>query len=108
MSIKSLEMLKMEKNLAAVIEKGYNRQPYEAYPITLNGQTVDYLQEHTLIGFVGREFSELINAIEMLHGAIAPNVELTENVRNEIADVSNCLDYLYEAVLRKEIEWMQK
>jgi len=96
-------MLKMEKNFVAVIEKGYPRYPYKAYALTL-----EHLRELNLIYFVEREIRELVTAFEMLDGATAPNVELTAHVREEIADVSNCLDYLYEAVLKLEIEWMQK
>jgi hypothetical protein len=101
-------MLKMEKNFVAVIEKGYPRKPYNEYPIFTDHPNSSIHRRGTLFGFIEREMSEIEDAVEMLHGAITPDIKLTENVRQEIADVSNALDYLYEAVLRKEIEWIQK
>ncbi len=91
MSIKSLAMLKMEKNFRA-IEKGYPRQPYKHYStMFLTQRIVD-------------ENKELDDAMTILINAEPPDVGFTANVREEIADVSNCLDYLYEAVLRLEIK----
>jgi len=91
MSIKSLAMIKMEKNFRA-LEKGYQRQPYMG-PIA-NGQ-----RELTLIGSVLREMKELVESVEIWVNSEDRDAVQFANIREEIADVSNCLDYLYEAVL---------
>jgi len=96
MSIKSLAMIKMEKNFQA-LEKGYQRQPYTC-PIA-NGQ-----REFTLIGFVLREMEELVESIDIWVNSEDRDAVQFANIREEIADVSNCLDYLYEAVLREEMK----
>ena len=79
--VKSLAMLKMEKNFVAVIEKGYDRCPYNEYDLI---DAEEWLK---------REVGELIYAIQN---------ESTVDIRNEIADVSNVLDYMYEMALREE------
>lgn len=77
--IKTLAMLKLEKNLIAVIEKGYARRPYDTYSI------------NELADFIKREYYEL-------------DLELSQKswnmlaVRNELADLSNTIDFLYEAI----------
>jgi hypothetical protein len=83
MSIKSLAALKMEKNFKAVIDKGYPRQPYKSYSIV------------ELFDFVEREMKELQDAFKI--------GSPFRDIREEIADVSNCLDYLYESVLSLEV-----
>jgi hypothetical protein len=93
MSIKSLAMLKMEKNFKAVIDKGYPRQPYKHYALT-------FLMQR----FVD-ESKELEEAMEIYVNAESHDTVITADVREEIADVSNCLDYLYEAIQRVEEEW---
>ena len=82
--IKSLSMLKMEKNFRAQ-DKGYVRMPPESFPI------------YDLYLWVLREMDELTQAMQK------PDFDYT-NIREEIADVSNCLDYLYESALRLEIQ----
>jgi NTP pyrophosphatase (non-canonical NTP hydrolase) len=96
MSIKSLAMIKMEKNFQA-LEKGYRRQPY-TWPIA-HGQ-----REFTLIGFVLREMDELVEVVDIWVNSEDRDAVQLANIREEIADVSNCLDYLYEAVLREEMK----
>ena len=109
-NIKSLAMLKMEKNFIAHNEKGYHRQPYNEYPI----YDAEYYNEgkgvqmrpttECLMGFVQREMNELDFATEWTFGRCSkPSQEEMVEVLLEIADVSNCLDYLYEAVLKKII-----
>ena len=78
--IETLAMLKMQKNITAVMEKNFPCRPYESYSI------------NDLYSFVKREMIELDNVI---------NADIIDRnkaifVMNEIADVSNCLDYLYE------------
>jgi len=80
--LKSLNMVKMEKNFRAQ-DKGYVRMPPDSF---------DYLE---LYRWVLREMDELNYAIE---------IKDFTNIREEIADVSNCLDYLYESALREEIK----
>ncbi len=79
--IKSLNALKMEKNFRAQ-DKGYVRSP------------ADDFSDSELFSWVERELVELIESL------CSGN---TGHIREEIADVSNCLDYLYERVLRNEI-----
>jgi len=91
--ITSLAMIKMEKNFIAHNEKGYPRQPYEQYSLA------------DCFGFVEREMKELELAVRQYysgrHIKQFADESLTD-IRLEIADVSNCLDYLYEKVLREE------
>jgi len=88
--ITSLAMLKMEKNFIAHNEKGYPRQPYKQYSLA------------DCFGFVKREVDELELAVRQYY-QIMPNKhfedELLVSIRNEIADVSNCLDYLFEKTM---------
>ncbi len=79
--LKSLNILKMEKNFRAQ-DKGYVRIPPDNFDI------------EELFKWVKREMKELDDAISIY--------DLT-NIREEIADVSNCLDYLYEKTLREEM-----
>lgn len=74
--IKSLAMLKMEKNFIAQ-EKGYPRQPYLAHPF------------HLIFKHLQKEVEELQQAYE--------KKDLT-NMKEEIADISNLCDYLFELV----------
>ena len=123
--IKSLAMLKMEKNFIAHNEKGYQRMPYIDWPI-FNDESPD----KTLPGFVNREYKELIEALYNLwtwrrywdgtdgygpkldfwrHSDYA-SIDRTrfmvdlKSVMLEIADVQNTLDYLFEALLNLYIE----
>lgn len=98
--ILSLAARKMEKNFRGVIEKGYPRQPYREFPINDSGD-----RDNSLIGFVDREMEELREEAGKLcfdasrQFDIAPTEEDFDQILDEIADVSNCLDFLYEAVL---------
>ena len=95
-NIESLAMLKMEKNFVAHNDKGYPRQPYAQYDIN----------DH--FGFVEREYRELKQAFLDYHTDIIKDNKMhlmtthLVNIRNEIADVSNTLDYFYELCLRWE------
>lgn len=75
--IKSLAMMKMEKNFIAYVEKGYPRQPYREYPF---GFWIKRLEQ---------ELKELKQAFQ--DGTLT-------NMREEIADLSNLLDYMYEKI----------
>jgi NTP pyrophosphatase (non-canonical NTP hydrolase) len=75
--MKTLAMIKMEKNFKAVIEKGYPRQPYDVYPL-------QFLLERLYV-----EAIELAQAIK--------NKD-KENAKLECADVSNIIDYIFEAL----------
>jgi hypothetical protein len=76
-NIKTLAMLKMEKNFIAVLEKGYDRQPYNS----VNGTMRFWLNR------IRQETDELEQGI-MTNDAV--------NVAEEIADISNLLDYMFE------------
>jgi len=78
--MKTLAMIKMEKNFIAHIEKGYPRHPYSHYTI---GQLIDRLDE---------EQNELIEAYQKL--------DYTEAMK-ECADISNLTDYIFEALSSK-------
>jgi len=75
MTIKSLAMLKMEKNFIAVIEKGYPRRPYEYYDL-------EFLRKRLL-----EEILELSQALRQKD---------FKNAKCECADVSNIVDYIFE------------
>ncbi len=81
--IKSMAMLKMEKNFIAVMEKGYERKPYDfknpAFWIVKITQELDELTQ----AWVKKDY---------------------QNIREELADISNVCDYLYEIILQREIE----
>ena len=93
-TVKSLSMLKMEKNFVAAMDKGYPRRPYEKWDI------VD------LHSFVEREMKELKHEVITLgkveEFGLFEHDQLIK-IMNEIADVSNTLDYLYERLLNKII-----
>ena len=93
-TIKSLSMLKMEKNFIAAIDKNYPRRPYEEWDI------VD------LHSFVEREQKELKHEVITLGKVEEFGLDEYDQlikIMNEVADVSNTLDYLYEALLQKII-----
>ena len=73
-SMKTLAMIKMEKNFRA-LEKGYPREPY-------NVET-----NQTLLTRLAQETIELIEEIEK------GNVQ---QAKLECADISNIIDYLFE------------
>jgi NTP pyrophosphatase (non-canonical NTP hydrolase) len=80
-SIKTLAMLKMEKNFIAHIEKGYPRQPYDS------DQSVSFL-----IGRIHDELNELY---------VACNHNDVPTMKEECADISNLVDYLFEKLCRE-------
>jgi chromosomal replication initiation ATPase DnaA len=82
--IKSLSMLKMEKNFIA-LEKGYPRQPYNA-----PNQPTSFL-----ISRIEDELTELKQAFKKLDIAI---------MKEECADISNIVDYLFEMLLQFEMK----
>jgi len=75
-NIKSLAMLKMEKNFIA-LEKGYPRQPYAS-----EKQTIAFM-----IHRIEEELTELKEAYDQ------QNIQVMEE---ECADISNLTDYLFE------------
>jgi hypothetical protein len=76
--IKMLNMLKMEKNFI-VMEKGYDRQPYLAKEAPLKFW-VQRIKDET---------KELEDAIERKD---------ISNMKEELADLSNIIDYIFEKV----------
>jgi len=82
-SIKSLGMLKMEKNFIAHIEKTYPRQPYREYSLSFL-------------------FTRLCQEATELKQAIATGDESL--IREEIADCSNVLDYMFEKASQTDVE----
>ena len=105
----SLSMMKMEKNFIAHIEKKYPRKPYEEFPI------IDPLNpDLSLIGFVKREYKELLEALEKLERTrckrelmLAKRQDISNAIKAlmwEVADVSNTLDYLFEGLLKAHTE----
>lgn len=80
MAIKSLAMIKMEKNFIAQ-EKHYPRKPYECY---------DFVY---LLARLREETRELTDAI-FVSGDL-------ENAKAECADVSNIVDYIFEKLSSK-------
>lgn len=79
--MKTLAMLKMEKNFVAVLEKNYPRFPYRKFTIRF---LIDRLQE---------EWDELLNAYAKLDYA---------EMKKECADLSNLVDYIFEAICSQE------
>lgn len=79
--IKTLSMLKMEKNFIAVIEKQYSRQPYRYYPLSFFRDRIK------------QELEEFSRALE--------NNDLS-NMKEELADISNLVDYCFELLTRFE------
>ncbi len=77
--IKTMAMLKMEKNFIAVNSKGYPQRPYEKNCCSF------------LIDRVSQETEELKDAYLR---------EDLVNMLEELADVSNLLDYIFEQVSR--------
>jgi len=77
---KSLAMLKMEKNFVAHIEKKYPRYPYSQFHIA-------YL------------IQRLKEEVEELEAAWNDNYNI-EAMKNECADISNIVDYIFERLAR--------
>jgi hypothetical protein len=83
-NIKSLAMLKMEKNFIAHIEKGYSRQPYND-----DKQSLIFL-----INRVEDELKELKDAYN--------NFDILM-MKEECADISNIIDYLFEKLSNEKV-----
>ncbi len=83
--IKTLAMLKMEKNFIA-LEKGYDRQPYRNNQATLR-RFLQRIREET------DEFERAIANWDM------------DNCAEELADISNIVDYAFEAVTSKRMQF---
>ena len=81
--LKTLAMLKMEKNFVAQIDKNYPRKPYDHYTC------------YFLFKRLEDEVAELRDALD--HGDI-------EWSKCECADVSNIIDYLFERLSQGNIE----
>jgi hypothetical protein len=75
-NIKSLAMLKMEKNFIA-IEKNYSRQPYFSHSLI---EILNYLEKEV------DELKEALNRLDII------------NLKEEIADISNVCDYFFERI----------
>jgi NTP pyrophosphatase (non-canonical NTP hydrolase) len=74
---------KMEKNFIAINQKGYSRYPYKT-------NTLQFL-----LNRAQQELDELKEAIQQGD---------TENAQNECADVSNIIDYIFEALQNPQIK----
>ncbi len=111
---RSLAMIKMEKNFRAVIEKGYPRKPYLQFPVHSRDSN-----KQTLYAFVNRENAELkieldclVAHLRTLDRVISGEkndfldektlrkmiVEASTKAQVEVADVINCLEYLFEGL----------
>lgn len=77
-TIRSLAMLKMEKNFIAYCEKDYPRQPYKELPPSY------------LIKRIEQELDELKEAY---------SEKDIKGMQEECADISNLTDYLFELLL---------
>lgn len=85
--MKTLAMMKMEKNLVAVIEKKYPKRPYEMF-------SVDFLRMRLL-----EEMNELNDALKFYienKRIEALTYGSSMKARLECADVSNLIDYIFE------------
>jgi hypothetical protein len=82
--IKSLAMLKMEKNFIAHCEKKYPRQPYKELPTSYIIQRIE------------EELAELKEGFEKLD---------IQNMMEECADISNLTDYLFENLLSFQVSF---
>jgi len=80
--IKTLSMLKMEKNFIAHNEKGYPRQPYK--------------EERQTIGFLIQRIEEELNELKISHNFRNEVSTAIQEMKEECADISNLVDYLFE------------
>jgi len=94
--MKTLAMMKMEKNFIAQIDKHYPRKPYEHY-------SLNFLRKRLLEEM--NELNEVLKTIEAMKSDVKPLFILTEretlieNAKLECADVSNVVDYIFEKLL---------
>jgi NTP pyrophosphatase (non-canonical NTP hydrolase) len=93
--MKTLAMMKMEKNFVSVIEKSYPRKPYEYY--TLQQLRVRLLEE----------VNELNDALKEVESCPESTQEC-EEAKMECADVSNIIDYIFEKLSNNMSEKKQK
>ena len=89
----SLAMIKLEKNFIAFLDKSYPRQPYLEYPMFSNGP-------RNLFSKVLREMDELADEMYSIREDGFTREKLYA-IMQEVADVSNTLDYLFEGVLKE-------
>ena len=82
--MKTLAMLKMEKNFVAHIEKKYPRNPYDVYTT------------RDLLSRLNDETHELIESVVMTKDV--------ESAKQECADISNIIDYIFERLANGRIE----
>ncbi len=81
--MKTLAMMKMEKNFVGVIEKSYPRKPYEAIPLwNLRIRLIE-------------EMNELNEALKK-HEECPESPQEREEAKLECADVSNLIDFIFE------------
>jgi len=78
--MKTLAMIKMEKNFVAHIEKGYPRKPYETCSL----------------GFLMKRLYE--ESTELARAIIDKDFE---SAKIECADTSNIIDYIFERLQRE-------
>lgn len=88
--IKSLAMLKMEKNFIAVNDKNKPRYPYEHFTTS---SLMDKLREET---------EELVTAICQAQ-AYESNLQLVEDAKKECADCSNVIDIIFERLCHRRL-----
>lgn len=81
--MKTLAMLKMEKNFIAHLEKKYPRQPYDVFNC------------HYLLGRLHEEVIELFDAW---------NQKDVKKAKLECADISNIVDFIFERLSSGKIE----
>lgn len=86
LTIKTLNAMKMEKNFIA-LEKGYSRQPYLTYNIFF---WIDKLEEELL---------------ELRKAVIINDIT---NIKEELADLSNVIDYAFEYISNITKEQLEK
>lgn len=79
-SMRTLAMIKMEKNFSGHLKKHYPRKPYEHYTI---GQLLDRIEE---------EYNDAIVAYQRLD---------YEGLAFQLADISNLVDYIFEQATEK-------
>jgi len=102
---RSLAARKMEKMMIGVIEKGYSRQPALTYPIANPDNP-----QLSHMGFIQREMMEL--EVELDRVALNVSVDFPvystlraiDRAMDEIADVSNTLDFCFERLMILEDE----
>jgi len=85
--MKTLAMMKMEKNFAAVIEKKYPRRPYEAF--NMEFLRVRLIEEINELNETLKFYIENKRIEAMTFGS-------AQRAKLECADVSNLVDYIFE------------